>query len=151
MMDRDFPPSRGQVRAMVIALAVSGVAGLLLFGGYVPGLRPNYTPPPYASVDGRNYYYTDVSVPIPLSLEGRTSPAATQFHNVTFWTWVSNWSLLGGTYYRGNATERNGTTYPFVLGGARSDANWTDIYIAPGGAVAVEWDGGLTAGLFVLA
>ncbi|MFY9716786.1 MAG: hypothetical protein WAK40_02480 [Thermoplasmata archaeon] len=150
MMDREFPPTPLQARLTVGSLAAAGVIGLLLFGGLIPGLHPNYTPSPYATIDGRTYVWSAVTVPIPWLGGTRTPPVPEVFHNVTFTTWVTNWSLLGGTYLHGTADEQNGTLYSFSLGGYAYDTNWTSRYLAPGGAVAVDWSGGLTAYLYVL-
>jgi hypothetical protein len=150
MMDRDFSPTPLQSRLTLASLAVGGVVGLLLFGGVIPGLHPSYTPNPYTTIDGRTYVWSSIPVPIPYPGSSRTLPAADSLHNVTFSTWVTNWSVLGGTYLHGTAAEPNGTVYPFALGGYAYDANWTSRYFAPGGEVAVAWAGGLTAYLYVL-
>jgi len=150
MMDHDFPPTPRQARLTLAGLAIGGVIGVLLFGGWIPGLHPNFTPSPYATVDGRTYYWTATNVPIPTPGATRTLPSSEQFRNVTFTTWVTNWSLLGGTYLHVKAMEANGTSYQFALGGYEVAANWTDQYIAPDGTVAAEWSGGLSAYLFVL-
>lgn len=151
MMDRDYPITPRQWKVTAAALGAAGIAGILLFGGLIPGLHPNYTTSPLTTLDGRSYYWRELSVPIPWPGTDRTKPTEGSFHNVTFWTWVTNWSILGGTYYHGNASEPNGTVYAFVLGSFRDAANWTGLYVAPGGAIAVEWAGGTTAYLLVLA
>ena len=90
-------------------------------------------------------------MPTPLPGSPRTSPSTVLFHNVTFRTWVTNWSIFGGAYFRGNATETNGTVYSFVLGGPPFAPGRTEEYVAPGGAVAAEWTGSFDAYLLVLA
>ncbi|MGP8077841.1 MAG: hypothetical protein ACLQD8_00170 [Thermoplasmata archaeon] len=150
MMDRDYPPTPTQWKLTVVALGVCGVVGLLLFGGVIPGLHPNLASSRFLSLDGRTYYWTMLLLPLPWPGSERTIPAPESFHNVTFWTWFTNWTVLGGGYLHGNATELNGTVYPFALGGFRTQANWTDEYIAPGGAAGIEWDGSPVAYLLVL-
>jgi hypothetical protein len=150
MMDRDYPSTPRQARLTLVSLAACGVVGILLFGGYVPGLHPNFAPAT-ATFEGRAYYWTTVIVPIPYTGVNRTLPVSETFHNVTFWTWVTNWSIVGGTYLHGNASGPNSTVYPFTLGGSRFAANWTELYVSPGAAVVVEWTGGWGAYLLVLA
>lgn len=151
MMDRDFPPTRRQQRLTVVSLAVAGVIGVLLFGGFLPGLHPNFSPGPTTTFDGKTYYWTTLSVPTVWLGGSRTPPTFEAFHNVTFWTWLTNWSLLGGAYLHGNATEPNGTVYSFTVGGPPAASNRTTDYVSPGGAVVIKWEVSTTAELLVLA
>jgi len=139
MMDRDYPPTPRQKQATVVALVAAAIVGILLFAGDLPGLHPQYSGFSTTSYDGRTYYWTNVPLPFEYMGDAKTPPQMTVFHNVTFWTWLTNWTLLGNGYLHGNASGSNGTLYTFVLGGPPSAANRTNVYAAPGGAVVVEW------------
>jgi hypothetical protein len=151
MMDRDFPPTPTQWKLTVSALAIGGVVGLLLFGGALPGLHPNFSPHTYFTFEGRNYYWTQLVVPTPWLGSNRTLPVEGSFHNVSYWTWVTDWTVLGGAYLHGNATMVNGTVDVFSIGGSHFRSNWTDQYVSPGAAFVVRWDGGVVAYLLLLA
>jgi hypothetical protein len=145
MMDRDFSLSPRDVRRTLSALVVAGIVGLLLFGGVLPGLRPDFRPPAIVTFDGEPYYWTTFAIPLPLPFSEVSAHYSVVLHNVTVWAWITNWSVVGGEYLHGNASEPNGTVYPFVMGGFPAQANWTDQYVAPGGAFVIEWNGGLVA------
>ena len=151
MMDRDYPMTRAQARRTVGALAVCAVVGLLLFGGLIPGLKPDYRVSPTTTFDGRTYYWTLAPLPIPLNGGNVTLPVNFSLANVTFVLWMTNWSIVGGSVLNGNATEPNGTVYHFSFGGFYGTPHWTDEYVSPGGAVAVVWRGQILAELLVLA
>jgi hypothetical protein len=151
MMDGGFPAGPRSRRLTAATLVVGGVVGLLLFGGAIPGVHFRAAGANGTMFDGRPYTGTPFAVPVPFLGLTSTAPGAVGFRNVTLYTWVTNWSLSGGTYLHGNATEPNGTVYPFVLGGFSSQANWTDDYVAPAGAIVVLWAGGLTGELLVSA
>lgn len=127
------------------------VVGILLYGGFLPGLHPHYAPPAFMTIGGRSYYYTAIVVPVPLFGLNYTFPEWVLFHNVTFWYWVTNWSLLRTTLLDGNATLANGTTYAFTVGNGPPLGPHTTQYVSPGGEVAVLWTGGIQADLLVLA
>jgi len=151
MMDRDFPTTSRERKWTAVALGVCAVVGVLLFGGFVPGLHPSYGSPPTVTLDGRAYYWTMVLLPFPPPGSERTAPTSLLFHNVTFETWFTNWTVLGGAYLHGRVHEPNGTVDAFVIGGFPAQANWTEQYLAPDRAVAVQWHDGLTADFLVLA
>ncbi|MGB6500467.1 MAG: hypothetical protein WBG19_03570 [Thermoplasmata archaeon] len=150
MMDRDFALSSRDIRLTFSALVVSGIVGLLLFGGVLPGLRPDFTPPATVTVDGQSYYWTAFTVPLPLPFSEVSGHVSVAFHNVTFWAWITNWSIVGGEYLHGNASEPNGSVYPFVMGGFPAQTNWTDQYVTPGALIVIQWTGGLVAYFLVL-
>jgi hypothetical protein len=151
MMDRDFPMTPRQAKAMVIGLLVMVVVGIALFGGLIPGLKPNYALPATVMVDGHPYYYTSVAVPWPPLGVNSTPPEELVFHNTTFWVWVTGWYSVSGGYLEGNLTLTNDSTYAFLLGGAPTAANYTIWYLAPGGGAGIAWAGGLSFELYVAA
>jgi hypothetical protein len=150
MMDRDYPSSPRQTRLTLTVLLVGGVVGILLFGGAIPGLHPDYSSSPITTFDGNSYYWTAFDIPYPLPFTERSADVTFAFHKVTFWAWITNWSALGGEYFHGNATEPNGTVYGFSMGGFPAQTNWTDQYVSPGRAVVVNWNGGLVSYILVL-
>lgn len=150
-MDRDYPPTPRQVKATLVGLGALAVAGLLLFGGHIPGLGPGTGPTDLTTFDGRPYHATTFFVPVPVPGRPGGYPANLTFHQVSLTAWVSNWSIAGGTYLHGRGIEANGSAASFVFGGLRAQANWTDRFVAPGGAWAVVWNGGLEAELLVAA
>ncbi len=151
MIDGNFPISRTQAKTMVGGLVGMAIVGMLLFGGYLPGLHPQYTPNPLTTYDGRSYYWAALSVPSPPFLSSHSAPTSSVFRNDTIWRWVTNAGWLGGAYLHGNVTERNGTVYEFVIGGFSGQANWTDRFVAPGASVVVEWGGGSLVYVLLLA
>ena len=151
MMDRDFPMTPRDRRVLAISLAVGAVIGILLFGGWIPGLHPHYGSMEYMTVGGRSYYWTAVTVPLPNFGENYSDPYLAVVHNVTFWYWITNWSALATSELHGNATLTNGTSYDFVLGGGPPLVPRTTQYVSPDDEVAVLWSGGIQADLLVLA
>jgi len=150
MMDRDVPISPRERRITVICFAIALVIGALLFGGYLPGLHPQYGSPTYLTVDGRAYYWTATDVPVPAFALNYSFPLETTFHNVSFWYWITNVSFLDTAQLHGNATVPNGSTFDFEVGSGHPLGTRTTEYIAPGGVVAVLWDGGIQFDLLVL-
>ena len=125
-----------------IALAAMGVFGVALFGGWIPGLHPNYAEPTTIEVGGVSYYWTDFSIPWPLPPANSTAPSSVGFHNITFEVWVTDWyDLAGGGIVHGNGTEPNGTTYGFELGGAPLGSNASSIFVSPHHAFGAIWSG----------
>ena len=125
LSDRGPPPSGAtsphpiplRTKLGAIAFVAMAVFGIVLFGGLIPGLHPNYAEPSTIEVDGQSYYWTDYSFPWPYPPANSTAPTPVAFHNVTFHVWVTNWYSPIGGVVRGNGTEPNGTSYAFRLGG----------------------------------
>jgi hypothetical protein len=142
-IDRDYPPSKTQVRVLLVGLVILMAIGAALFGGFIPGLKPNYAPPATITVDGEPYYYTSVPLELPAILSNHTSPQSYTFHNLSFHLWVTNWYELSGGLVHGNATERNGSVYAFVLGQSSSPPVNASLFVSPDRLFAVSWTGGL--------
>jgi len=142
-----------QQRVLVIGLVVMIGAGAALFGGFIPGVKPNFVNAGIIYLNGTSYNYEAVYLNGPIWPSNHTSPAATVFQNVTFQLWVTNWYGLSGGIVRGNGTEPNGTTYSFDLGHVPNPPVDQTAYISPDGYFAVAWRGGVyggpTVGLFV--
>lgn len=141
--------SRTQVKVLIVGLVVMGVFGVALFGGVLPGLKPNYSFPATVSVDGEPYYYTSVALNWPGFLSNFTAPQPYIFHNVSFWLWMTNWGAPMGALVHGNGTEPNGTVSSFVLGESVVPPVNTTFYLSPDRAFAVSWSGGLFGGPWV--
>jgi len=143
MMDRDYPPTPRQTRVTLLGLVVIAVIGILLFGGLIPGLHPNYSSPTTVTYDGHVYYYASVPVPWAPIGSNFSTPERLLLHNVTFWVWVTNWYSLTGGVLRGNVTVLNGSVYSFALGSPEVNRTYSPLFESPGGAVVVVWAGGL--------
>jgi len=148
-MDQDFPMSPTQAKVLVVGLVVMLAVGFALFGGFVPGMKPNYAPPATLMVNGAPYYYTTVSLNLPSIINNTTTPQAFTFHNVTFQLWLTNWYSPTGGLVRGNGTERNGSVASFVLGTSEHPPVSTSLFVSPDRAFAVYWEGGVFAGTSV--
>ena len=148
-LDTDYPMSRAQARALVVGLLIMAVFGGLLFGGALPGLKPNYSEPATVTIGGEAYYFTLVKLRSPALFSNSTSPQAFVFHNISFLLWVTNWDSFSGGLVRGNGTEPNGTVFSFVLGISPSLRVDADLYVAPDRAFAVAWSGGWFGGTSV--
>jgi hypothetical protein len=150
MMDRDYPMTSGQLRATAVGLLVAGIVGVALFGGYLPGLHPNYANLDVVTVDGTPYYWEAIVVPTPLP-DGMnyTAPMAFPFHNVTFWLWVTDWDSAQGGLLHGNASVENGSQYAFELAGFGLSLRPASDYFSPDGEVGASWSGGPLADLYV--
>lgn len=146
MMDRDFPING---RLTLVALVAAGAVGVALFGGYLPGLHPDYGPAGIETVDGHSYYYDTIVVPFPPIGSNTTSPEPHSFHNVTFWIWVTDWYSITGGELHGNATLANSSAYPFEFQGSEFGTGAAQVYLAPGGSVGAAWNGGVAATLLV--
>ena len=148
-IDQDFPMSSAQVKVLIVGLLVMGGFGAALFGGVIPGLKPNYATPSITTLDGEPYYYTTVALNWPGALSNSTAPQPFAFHNVSFWLWVTNWGAPTGMFVHGNGTEPNGTTFSFVLGESVAPAGNATLYISPDHVFAVAYRGGVFAGPWV--
>jgi hypothetical protein len=134
-----------------VALVAMGIFGVALFGGFVPGLRPNYSEPTTIEVNGLSYYWTEYHFPWPLPPANTTTPTLQIFHNISFQVWVTNWYSGAGGIVNGNGTEPNGTTYGFRLGGSSLGSNESGLFISPDKFLGAAWSGQAFVELLVLA
>lgn len=141
--------SKNQVRVLVIGLVVMSAFGAALFGGLLPGLKPNYAAPPTLTVDGEQYYYATVAMNPPALFSNSTLPQSFSFHNLTFALWFTNWFASTGALVHGNGTEPNGTVSSFILGYAQYPPHNTTLYVSPDREFAVYWPGGLLGGVWI--
>jgi len=144
-MDQDFPMTRTQLRVLAVGLLAMAIVGVVVFGGFVPGVRPAPTPSTI-EVNGQPYYFTVESLAPPALLENVSPPQQFVFHHVTFVLWIVNWYSVTGPELYGNGTELNGTTYSFVLGIPGSTTGGTNQFLSPDLLFGVYWLGGLLAG-----
>ncbi len=145
-MDRDFPITGTQAKVLLVGLVVMAAFGAALFGGAIPGLKPNYSAPNILVLDGGRYYFTTFFLTMPLFPVNHTSPESTSFHNVSFSLWLTNWYTLSGGIVHGNGTEPNGTVYSFALGDSFAPPVNTTLFVSPDNLFAVYWPGGLLGG-----
>ncbi len=144
MMDRDYPMSPRQARVLAVGLVAMAAVGAALFGGWIPGLRPNFNPPATVAYDGREYYYASEPVPWPPLGSNQSAVFVYLLHNVTFRVWAANWYRITGGNLEGNVTVPNGTTYPFLLGRSPVNASYATEFATPGAEVVIFWSGGLS-------
>lgn len=149
MMDRDFPMTATQAKVLLVGLVVMGGVGAALFGGAIPGLKPNYNAPNIEIFNGEKYYFTTVFLNFPFYPVNHSLPHTFPFHGVNFTLWVSNWYSFTGGLVRGNGTEANGTVYSFVLGLSTSPPVNTTFYLSPDRLFGASWPGSPLAGFWV--
>jgi hypothetical protein len=149
VLDTDFPMTRTQAKVLIVGLIVMGGFGAALFGGVIPGLKPDYSAPNILILNGERYYFTTVFLPMPIYPVNHTEPLTFPFHAVNFTLWLSNWYAFTGGLVRGNGTEANGTVYSFVLGTSLSPPVNTTQFISPDRQFAVSWPGGPLGGFWV--
>jgi len=148
VLDRDYPMTGRQARVLVVGLVVMSALGIALFGGLIPGVKPNFSAPATVSIDGHLYYAEPTLLHYPL-VGNATVPWNVTFHNVTFQLAMTDWSFLSGGIVRGTGTEANGTHYGFLLGILPNGSRPT-LYISPDGGFGAAWDGGWLAPVTVL-
>lgn len=148
VMDRDFPMSALQKKVLVVGLAVMAVFGLALFGGFIPGIKPNYSEPTIDLVDGHLYYVEASGLHFPF-LTNSTSPWNVTFHNVSFQLEMTGWFYFTGGILQGTGTEPNGTHYSFVLGQLPNGSR-PELYISPDRVFGADWGGDWFGSLSVL-
>jgi hypothetical protein len=140
VLERDYPMTPLQMRALVIGLVVMSAIGIALFGGFIPGEKPNYSAPTTATIDGRLYFAEPTLLHYPL-LGNATSPWNVTFHNVTFQLQMTGWYYLTGGILRGTGSEPNGTHYSFLLGLLPNGSRPT-FFLSPDGVFGAAWGGG---------
>jgi len=147
-MDRDFPMTGVQAKALIVGLVVMAAFGAALFGGAIPGLKPNYSGEDVAVLDGQRYYFTIVTVGTAGPFLNYSLPQSFAFENVTFTLWLSNWDEFTGGLVHGNGSEPNGTVYSFLLGDSSPATNGT-LFVSPDREFGVYWPGGPFGGVWV--
>jgi hypothetical protein len=147
MMDRDFPMNRREARILVVGLAVMAVLGILLFGGFLPGLHPTLTTSSFATIGGHQYFVESTPLHIPFAVNS-TSPWNVTFHNVTFELWLTNWYSVTGGVVHGIGIEPNGTAYSFTLGATLTNGSRPSLYLSPDLSFGVWWNGGILGGVY---
>jgi hypothetical protein len=144
-IDRDVPISPLQRRILVIGLIVMATFGIALFGGLIPGLRPNYAASDVGEMGGHSYYVGSTPLRVPMS-GNSTPPWNVSFHNVTFVLWLTNWNSFRGGEVHGNGTEQNGTRYTFVLGEILPNGSRTQFFLSTDRVFGAYWAGGWLGG-----
>ncbi len=144
-LDRDFPMTLTQVRVLVVGLAAMAAIGIALFGGFLPGLRPNYSAADITTVAGHRYYVESSLLSTPV-FANSTAPWNVTFHNVTFELRLTNWYSLQGGIVHGNGTEANGTRYAFTLGELLPNGSRSTFFLSPDLIFAASWTGGWFGG-----
>ncbi len=134
-----------QLRVLAIGLGVMAVVGIALFGGLIPGLRPNYSAPATTVIAGHLYYVESSPLLAPF-LSNATAPWNVTFHNVTFELRLTNWYSVTGGIVHGNGTEANGIRYAFTLGERLSNGSRPALFVSPDSVFAAEWLGGWLGG-----
>lgn len=148
-MDRDYPMTRTQQRVLVIGLAIMVGIGVALFGGAIPGVKPNFSQLNDVSIDGVQYTFTLAYLSHTSVTSNTSSPEEFLVGNVTFELWVTNWNSFSGGIVHGNGTESSGAVYPFVLGQSSNPEVNTTLFISPDREFGAYWPGGPLAGPFV--
>ena len=146
-IDRDFPMTRTQRRVILVGIAVWLVVGVLLFGGFLTGVKPDFSMTGLTTIDGQSYHYENSPLRTP-TFTNSTSPWNVTFFNVTFELWLTNWYSMTGGVLNGVGTEPNGTAYPFALGSPLPNGTRTTLYLSPDLVFGVAWTGGWLAGYF---
>lgn len=133
--------TRIQTRVLAIGLVVMIAIGVALFGGLIPGLRPDYGGPATTFLNGHEYYVDAPVLNYP-ALGTSNSSMNVTFHNVTFALHLTNWYSVVGGIIHGNGTESNGTRYAFELGELLPNGTRPTLYVSPDSVFVGEWNGG---------
>lgn len=148
VLTRDFPMTRREARLLVIGLVVMGAIGIALFGGLLPGIKPNFGAPSVITVDGQKYYSETTPLEFPI-LTNTTAPWNVSFEHVTFELWLTNWYSPQGGLVHGIGTEPNGSSYSFVLGMQHASSVPVTLYLSPDRLFGAAWSGGPFGGFLV--
>ncbi len=146
-IDRDYPIGRREATVLIVGLVVMGLVGVALFGGLLPGLKPNYAAPNVTTLDGHLYYLQSSLLKAPL-LSNTSAPWNVSFRNVSFTLWLTDWYSVSGGLVHGIGTESNGSASTFTLGAFMNGSRST-LYLSPDGLWAARWSGGWLGGEFV--
>ncbi len=147
VLDQDYPIGRRQAQITVLGLVIMAIIGGLLFGGFLPGVHPDFTAPAIATLDGHQYYVEPIVLQVPLPVSTSSSPWNVTFHNVTFTLWLTDWYSGPGGIVHGIGTEPNGTAYPFSLGGYATNGTRITLFLSPDYAFGGAWTGGPFGGV----
>lgn len=139
VFDRDYPMTSLQVRILLVGLAVMVAGGIVLFGGFIPGAKPNFSLSSIDSIDGHLYYAEPTPLHYPI-LGNSTSPWNVSFHNVSFQLAMTGWNYLTGGIVQGTGTELNGTHYSFELG-VLPNGSRPMLFISPDREFGADWTG----------
>ena len=145
VLERDYPMTRTQGRILVIGFAIMIAAGIVLFGGLIPGVKPNFAPPSTASIEGHEYDTALTPLHVPVTTNS-TGPWNVSYHRVVFELWLSDWYSFTGGIVHGSGVEANGTSYPFELGQTSANGSRVQLYISPDWVFGVAWVGGIFGG-----
>ena len=146
-IDRDFPMTRTQRRLLLAGIAVWAVAAVLLFGGFLTGVKPSFSNSGLATIEGRSYHFENTLLHPPL-YTNTTSPWNVTLFNVTFELWLTQWYSMTGGVLNGVGTEPNGTAYAFALGAPLPNGTRVTLYLSPDLLFGVAWTGGWLAGAY---
>ncbi len=146
VLDRDYPITRRGAQLTILGLLIMAVIGVLLFGGFLPGIHPDFSGPDIVTLQGHQYYEAPTVLHVPIGLVNSTDPWNVTFHNVTFRLWLTNWYSGPGGLVNGDVTEPNGTSYPFVLGGYDLNGSRAFLYLSPDRFFGASWAGGPLGG-----
>lgn len=140
-IDRDFPMTRTQGRALFLGIVVWAVVGVLLFGGFLTGVKPTLSLNGLATIGDESYHleYSPLQTPL---FTNSTSPWNVTFYNVTFQLWLTDWYSMTGGVLNGVGTEPNGTAYAFVLGAPLPNGTRATFFLSPDQVFGVGWAGG---------
>jgi len=149
VLDRDYPMTPTQLKVLAIGYALVIAFGVVLFGGFIPGIKPNFSAPVYATVDGHEYFVESSPLPLP-GFSHWSAPWNVTFHNVTFGLQIENWNASVGRLVYGNGTEPNGTHYAFELGEMEPNGSLVRWFLSPDADFAASWNGGWFSQLVIL-
>ncbi len=148
VLEHDYPMTRTQVTVMVVGLVIMAAVGIALFGGLLPGVKPDLNFPSEVTINGQLYHFARSSLHTPL-FSNQSQPWNVSFENVSFEFWLTNWYSWFGGVVHGVGTEVNGTAYAFEIGATTANGSRSPLYLSPDGAFGVAWPGGLTGGTYV--
>jgi hypothetical protein len=139
LFQRDYPMTGLQKRVLVVGLVVMVAIGVALFGGFIPGIKPNYSAPTIDTVEGHSYYVEPTLLHYSF-LTNSTTPWNVAFHNVSFELEMTGFYYFTGGILQGTGTEPNGTHYSFALG-LFPNGTRTTLYLSPDWEFGADWSG----------